>query len=106
MTKSKNVRYTTEDLKKLPNESDWERAAAVTDEDIEAAVATDPDEAGLDDAWMENAIVARPDRKQRVYALYDAYVVDYFKRGGRGYQSRMNAVLKAYVDAQLAKERN
>jgi uncharacterized protein (DUF4415 family) len=38
-----------------------------------------------------------------VYALYDEYVVDYFKQSGRGYQARMNAVLKAYVDAQLAK---
>ncbi|MCC6455216.1 MAG: BrnA antitoxin family protein [Caldilineaceae bacterium] len=32
------------------------------------------------------------------------HVVNYFKKDGRGYQARMNAVLKAYVDAQLAKE--
>jgi uncharacterized protein (DUF4415 family) len=41
--------------------------------------------------------------KRRIYALYDAYGVEYFKQGGRGYQARMNAVLKAYVDAQLEK---
>jgi uncharacterized protein (DUF4415 family) len=52
----------------------------------------------------DNPDQAQPDHKQRVYAAYDAYVVEYFKRGGRGYQARMNAVLKAYVDAQLAKE--
>jgi uncharacterized protein (DUF4415 family) len=104
MSKSRIVSYTSEELRHMPSQSDWERADAMTDEEIDAAVAADPDEAGLDEEWMENAIVTRPNQKQRVYALYDAYVVNYFKKDGRGYQKRMNAVLKAYVDAQLAKE--
>jgi hypothetical protein len=58
----------------------------MTDEEIEAAVASDPDEADLGVNWMDRAvIVTRPNQKQRVYALYDAYVVDYFKKEGRGY---------------------
>ena len=57
--------HTTEELKKLPSETDWERAAAMTNEEIEAAVASDPDEAGLDDEWMKNAIVTRPNRKEQ-----------------------------------------
>jgi uncharacterized protein (DUF4415 family) len=105
MSNSKIVRYTTDELKNMPSESDWARAAAMTDEEILAAIATDPDEADVGDDWMERAIVIYPNQKQRVYALYDAYVVNYFKKDGRGYQARMNAVLKAYVDAQLAKER-
>ena len=105
MTKSRGGSRTTEELKKLRSHSDWQKAAAMTDAEIAAAVGSDPHEAGLDDTWMKNAIVTRPNKRQRVYALYEAYVVDYFKRGGRGYQSRMNAVLKAYVDAPLAKER-
>jgi uncharacterized protein (DUF4415 family) len=31
---------------------------------------------------------------------FDTDIVNWFKRQGRGYQSRMNAVLKAYVEAQ------
>jgi uncharacterized protein (DUF4415 family) len=104
MTKSKIVSYTSEELKRMPSQSDWARADAMTDEEINAAVASDPDEAGLDEEWMKNAIITRPNQKQRVFTHLDAYVVNYFKRDGRGYQARMNAVLKAYVDAQLAKE--
>jgi uncharacterized protein (DUF4415 family) len=104
MTKSKIVSYTSEELRQMPDESDWARAAAMTDEEIAAAVASDPDEAGLDEEWMKNAIVTHPNQKKRVFTRLDAYVVNYFKREGRGYQNRMNAVLKAYVDAQLAKE--
>jgi uncharacterized protein (DUF4415 family) len=86
----------------MPSQTDWKKVAAMTDDDVETATASDPDEAGLDD-WIEQAIVTQPNKKQRVYALYDAYVIEFFKQGGRGYQARMNAVLKAYVDAQLAK---
>jgi len=62
----------------------------------------DPEVAGIDDAWMDEAEVVRSP-KRAVYAVFDAYVIDYFKNSGRGYQDRMNAVLKAYVDAQLQK---
>jgi uncharacterized protein (DUF4415 family) len=102
MREGKPVRYTSEELKRLTDESDWDRAARMTDEEIEAADAEDPEVAGIDEAWMDKAEVVQPN-KRGVYALYDAYVVDYFKQSGRGYQARMNAVLKAYVDAQLAK---
>jgi uncharacterized protein (DUF4415 family) len=103
-TRSKISSCTSEDLKRTASESDWARADAMTDDEIDAAVAADPDEAGLDEAWMEKAVVTRPNQKQRVFTHLDAYVVEYFKKGGRGYQTRMNEVLKAYVDAQLAKE--
>ena len=104
MKKSQIVSYTSEELDLLPDESDLAAAAAMTDEEIEAAVADDPDEAEMGTNWMDRAVVIRRPAKERVYAFYDAYVVDYFKKQGRGYQGRMNAVLKAYVDAQLAKE--
>jgi hypothetical protein len=40
-----------------PDQSDWARNAAMTDEEIEAAIASDPDEANLDDDWMEQGTV-------------------------------------------------
>jgi uncharacterized protein (DUF4415 family) len=102
MSNEKIVKYTSEALKKLKDESDWDRAAGMTEEEIEAAEAQDPEVAGIDDAWMDKAEVVRSP-KRAVYAVFDAYVIDYFKNSGRGYQGRMNAVLKAYVDAQLQK---
>jgi len=100
---SKIVSYTSEQLRSMPSKTNWGRPIP-SDEEIDAANALDPEVAGIDDEWIENAIVTQPNKKQRVYAAYDAYVIDYFKQQGRGYQTRMNAVLKAYVDAQLAKQ--
>jgi uncharacterized protein (DUF4415 family) len=37
--------------------------------------------------------------KTPVNAKFDADVVDWFKSQGRGYQTRMNAVLRRYMEA-------
>ena len=63
MSKEKIVKYTSEELKKLKDESDWERAAGMTDEEIEAADAQDSEVAGIDDAWMDKAKVVRPQKR-------------------------------------------
>jgi len=40
------------------------------------------------------------DRKlTQITAKFDKEMVDWFRRQGRGYQSRMNAVLKSYYEA-------
>jgi hypothetical protein len=63
MSKKKIVKYTSDELKKLKDESDWDRAAGMTDEEIEAADALDPEVAGIDDAWMDKAKVVRSPKK-------------------------------------------
>lgn len=95
---SKTVRYTSEELRSQESQSDWERAARMTDEEIEAADRDDPEMDGIDDEWMANAIVERP-RKKAIYAKFDEDVIAYYQRLGRGYQARMNAVLRAYMEA-------
>lgn len=50
----KIVRYTSEELKAMPDMTDWERVRAMTDEEIEAA---DTSDEGLDDDWTEHAII-------------------------------------------------
>ncbi len=52
MKQSKIVEYSSEEVKRLPDESNWAANAAMTDEEIDAAIASDPDEAGLGDEWM------------------------------------------------------
>jgi len=49
------------------------------------------------------AVVRRglePVRKTQVTLRVDSDVLGWFKRGGRGYQTRINALLRAYVDEQ------
>lgn len=38
-------------------------------------------------------------RKQQVTLRIDADVLEWFKSQGKGYQSRINALLRAYMDA-------
>jgi uncharacterized protein (DUF4415 family) len=76
--------------------SDWAKAAAMTGEEIEATVAADPDEADMIMDWG-NTTIEMPRPKAVLNMRVDQEVLDYFRNTGRGYQSRINAVLKSYV---------
>ena len=45
-----------------------------------------------------------PQRRVHVHLRADEIVLDWFRRGGPGFQGRINAVLRAYVDAQVEAE--
>ena len=82
------------------DKTDWKRLAALTDREIEEAIASDPDAAPLlDEEWFRTAKLVMPERKVPVSMRIDREVLDWFKRAGRGYLSRMHAVLRAYVSA-------
>ena len=56
----------------------------------------------LDRAFWDNVHVVRPAEAPKVpiSMRLDPDVLAWFKQGGKGYLSRMNAVLRAYVEAQ------
>jgi len=99
------VRTTSAELARMKDKSDWKRVEALTDADIDQAIADDPDAApGLDDAFWRNAEILDPrHEKSTITMRVDDDVLDFFKRSGSGYQSRMNAVLRAYVYARREK---
>ena len=77
----------------------------------EEEIAELPDEAidfsdipELDEEFWKNAQVVMPEAKERITLRIDKETVEFFRRGGHGYQTRINAVLRAYVDAQEAKK--
>ena len=76
-----------------------EELAAMSDEDIDYS-----DIPPVGDEFWEKAVLIPPEGKERLTLRLDNYVVDYFKRRGRGYQSRINAVLRSYVHAQILAE--
>jgi uncharacterized protein (DUF4415 family) len=98
MSKRNTVRVSIDQLK--PGGSDWARVDAMTDEDIERAIADDPDAAPIADAeWFREAAVSKPAWKVATSLRVDADVMDWFRGQGRGWQTRMNAVLRAYAKA-------
>lgn len=105
-TARKLVRTTSAELANLEDRSDWKRVEALTDADIERAIAHDPDAAPiLDEAFWRNAKILDPRHgKSTITMRVDEDVLEFFKRGGSGYQSRMNAVLRAYVYARRGRK--
>lgn len=76
--------------------TDWARVDALTDKDIAEAVANDPDAAPIDIDWSD-AVLIIPQKKKAISIRVDEDVLDFFKREGEGYQRRMNAVLRSYM---------
>lgn len=81
------------------SESDIKRLKALKDSGIivaDGAPAWSPE-------MFARAIVKRglaaPRAKQLLSLRVDSDVVEWFRAQGRGYQSRMNALLRAYMDA-------
>ena len=83
--------------------TDWARVDAMTEEEIEANARSDPDSLLLEDCDMSTLQVVLPRAKQAISLRVDAEVLAFFKARGPGYQTRMNAVLEAYVRAQKAR---
>ena len=58
-----SVKYTRSELDTLPDETDWERVDALTDEDIDAAALTDTDDPLTDESFWEDAAVVMPENR-------------------------------------------
>jgi uncharacterized protein (DUF4415 family) len=99
--KDDTVRYTAEELadmsKRGETHSDWAKAAALTNDEIEAQIAADPDEASMVIDW-DSATIEMPQPKAVLNMRVDRDVLDYFRQTGKGYQTRINAVLRSYVE--------
>ena len=81
--------------------TDWDRVRAMTEEEIEAAAVSDPDAPPLDEAFWQatRVVLPRTVRKKHTGLRIDEDVLAWFRAQGPGYQTRMNAVLRAYVEA-------
>lgn len=78
--------------------TDWARVDAMTEKQLERAIASDPD-ADIPNVEWTKARLVMPQRKQSVHLRVDPEVLQWFRQRGRGYLTRMNAVLKAYYEA-------
>ena len=58
-----SVKYTRSEIETLPDETDWERVDVLTDEDIEEAASSDPDDPPTDASFWKDATVVMPENK-------------------------------------------
>lgn len=74
--------------------SDLKRLRKMKDEEIDYS-----DIPELDEAFFEKAVIVLPQPKASVCMRLDRDVLDWFKSQGKGYQTRINALLRAYMEA-------
>jgi uncharacterized protein (DUF4415 family) len=75
------------------SQTDWDRIDALTDEDIDTS-----DIPPLDDDFFTHAELRLPEPKQAITIRLDKDVIEWFKSQGKGYQTRINAVLRTYME--------
>src|SRR4051812_10529121 len=78
--------------------SDWSRLRAMSDTDALSAAKRDADNPPRDASWLEAGHFVEPVRKRAISLRLDPDVIEWFRSTGPRYQSRMNAVLRAFVE--------
>lgn len=93
------VRYSADELRKLKSETDWSKVDATSRGDVERQA--DADDGPLPEGWEDSVVLGVPGPKRGVYLRLDPDVLGWFKARGAGYQTRINAVLRAFVQAKI-----
>jgi len=97
------VRYTAEEIDEMlargEDQTDWERVRALTHEEIEASIDFE-DEGDFSGGEVFAGLPPMPQLKEQLTLRLDEDVVRWFKGTGKGYQTRINTVLRRYVEAQ------
>jgi uncharacterized protein (DUF4415 family) len=95
------VRYSAEEIAEMiargGDRTDWARVKAVPQETIEKMA--DEDEGPPPEQWEGTIFRGVPPAARNVHIRLDSDIIDGFKAQGRGYQARINAALRAFVQS-------
>ncbi len=101
--KERNITIVSRDAPRRKGKTDLERLRKLTDAEINASIRNDPD--WSDDWHWSDAVLVIPPKKKAISIRVDEDVLDYFKTEGAGYQRRINAVLRSFVQQKKSKKR-
>ena len=79
---------------KKKSKTDWDKLHKMSDKDIDYS-----DIPALDSEFFKKGELRMPKKKPLISIRLDADVLEWFKSQGAGYQTRMNAVLRMYMEA-------
>lgn len=79
--------------------TDWHKTTAMTGKRLEASIQSDPDDIHTEPDWTLS-VMGIPAPKDHINIRIDHDVFTWFKSRGRGYQTLMNNVLRAFVQSQ------
>jgi uncharacterized protein (DUF4415 family) len=78
--------------------TDWKRLGSLSDRQVRRALARDTEARPTDAEFWKKARVVIPAAKQTVTIRLDADLLEWLRKE-KGYQTRINAVLRTYMDA-------
>lgn len=81
-------------LSKKQSKTNWNKVKAQSDSDIDTS-----DIPELDPDFFKSADLRMPAKKASITVRLDSDVLDWFRGQGKGYQTRINAVLRTYMEA-------
>ena len=94
MSESSYKTYTLDEIQQMTDQTDLDRLRREGEFEGE-------DEADFEIDW-DSAVLVLPQAKKAISLRVDSDVLDFFRAEGKGYQTRMNAVLRAYMQARKA----
>ncbi len=80
------------------SETDWKRLDAMTDEDIDLSDCPEITPEMFAKAVVRDGL-ASSKKKTQVTLRIDNDVLEWFKSQGKGYQTKINSLLRAYMEA-------
>jgi len=80
---------------KKQSRTDWARVDALREQEIDYSEIPE-----LGDDFFKSAVLRMPEPKALVTLRLDRDVLEWFKKQGPRYQTRINALLRAYVEAK------
>ena len=105
--KSDTVRYTAKQIKariaRGEDRTNWNKIDAVSGTQLEASIRADVDDVRGEPDWME-AIVGIPAPKDHINIRIDHDVLQWFRSNGKGYQTLMNNVLRAFFQTRQQRQ--
>src|ERR1700722_3719226 len=81
--------------------TDWERLRNMKDEDIDTSEIPE-----LGDWFWDKAVLVQPNCKSQLTLRLDTDLLEWLKKAGKGYQTKINAILRSYMMAQVSKSRS
>ena len=100
------VRYSAEELSgsvaRGESETDWARVDAMPQAEVDRLA--EEEDGPLPEGWEQSIFLGSALAKRDIHIRLDADVLDWFKAQGKGYQTRINSVLRAFVQSRLRGE--
>jgi uncharacterized protein (DUF4415 family) len=105
--KGTTVRYTAKQIKakiaRGEDRTNWNKVDEATGAKLEASIRADVDDVPGEPDWTQ-AIVGIPAPKDHINIRIDHDVLQWFRANGKGYQTLMNNVLRAFVQTRQQRQ--